>query len=153
MTQNIITLCPQNVCWKSCTLWRKYVMGEISHTKVTSNRIRFMLQAINCHRNKFPAKRLQFFLTLVNPAYLFFRWPGGGGGGGIPPHPHWKPTLECLIQILFYTVNNTYINSSDLKGFFPSIKTLDLAADQSSSFFFKWPWWTYITSQIVSKHV
>ena len=44
-----------------------------------------------------------------------------------------KPTLECLIQILFYTVNYTYIRSSDPKGFFPSFKTLDLVADQSSA--------------------
>ena len=44
-----------------------------------------------------------------------------------------KPTSECLIQILFYTVDVTYIRSSDPKGFFPSFKALDLVANQSSA--------------------
>jgi hypothetical protein len=46
--------------------------------------------------------------------------------------PYGKSTLECLSPIL-YTVTYTYIRSSDPKGFFPSFKTLDLVADQSSA--------------------
>ena len=60
------------------------------------------------------------------------RGGGGGGGGGIHP-PYGKYTSEFLSPILFYTVNYTYIRSSDPKGFFPSFKTLNLAVDQSSA--------------------
>ena len=38
---------------------------------------------------------------------------------------------KLLLIIIFYTVNYTYIRSSDPKGFFPSFKTLDLVAVQS----------------------
>ena len=70
-----------------------------------------------------------FLLTLFPTAYFFH---GSHGGGGIHP-PYGKYTLEFLSPILFYTVNYTYIRSSDPKGFFPSFKTLNLAVDQSSA--------------------
>ena len=53
--------------------------------------------------------------------------------GGLKRPPLGKSTSGCLIQILFYIVNYTYIRSSDPKGFFSSFKTLDLVADQSSA--------------------
>ena len=53
-------------------------------------------------------------------------------GGGFHP-PYQKPTSECLIQILFYTVNYTYIRSSNPKRIVSSFKTLDFRADQSSA--------------------
>ena len=43
----------------------------------------------------------------------------------------WKPTLKTLTTIFFYIVKHTCIKSLDKKGFFPSFKTLDLAAVQS----------------------
>ena len=52
---------------------------------------------------------------------------------GLIPPPYGKPTLDCLIQILFCTVNYTYIWNSDPKGFESSFKTLDFVADQSSA--------------------
>ena len=51
--------------------------------------------------------------------------------GGKFHHPYGKPTSKCLIQIPVYTVNHTYIRSTDPTGFFPSFKTRDLVADQS----------------------
>jgi hypothetical protein len=68
-------------------------------------------------------------LTLFPTAYFFC---GSHGGGGIHP-PNGKSTSECLSPILFYTVNYTYIRSSDPNGFFPSFKTLDLVPDLSSA--------------------
>ena len=53
-----------------------------------------------------------------------------GGGANMPPLG--KSISECLSPILFYTVNYTYIRSSNLKGFCPSFNTLDLVALQSS---------------------
>ena len=58
-----------------------------------------------------------------------------GNGCAFNPIPHgiFFGVSECLSPILFYTVTYTYIRSSDPKGFFPSFKTLDLVADQSSA--------------------
>ena len=52
---------------------------------------------------------------------------------GFHARPYGKPTSECLIRILFYTVNNTYIRRSDPRGIVSSFETLDLVADQSSA--------------------
>ena len=52
---------------------------------------------------------------------------------GIILQPKCEGGSECLIQILFYIGNNTYIMSSYPKEFFPSFKTLELVADQSSA--------------------
>ena len=41
-------------------------------------------------------------------------------------------TSLCVVG-MFLEKKDTYIRSSDLKGFFPSFKTLDLAADQTSA--------------------
>ena len=104
-----------------------------------------MFWTICIHLHIFPpAVPLQcpgyFFISLVDylqPIYLnpiphgiFFSWLPRGGG--FHP-PYGKSTSECLSPILFYTVTYTYIRSSDPKGFFPSFKTLDLVADQSSA--------------------
>ena len=71
----------------------------------------------------------QMSLTLSCVA-LFQRPRCVGGGANMPPLG--KSISECLSPILFYTVNYTYIRSSNLKGFCPSFNTLDLAALQSS---------------------
>ena len=65
------------------------------------------------------------------PHGIFFSWLPRGGVESTPPYG--KYTSEFLSPILFYTVNYTYIRSSDPKGFFPSFKTLNLAVDQSSA--------------------
>ena len=85
------------------------------------------------HSKLYIYKELRSKRNMLNPIRLgiWDLWVTRGGGGFHPPY--WKPTSECLIQILFYTVSYSYIRSSDPKGFYSSFKTLDLVADQSSA--------------------
>ena len=68
-------------------------------------------------------------LTLLDPACEISGW---SRGGEFQPLYGKKNTMEKP-QILFYTVNYTYIMSSDPKGFVFSFKTLDFVALKNSA--------------------